>query len=51
MKYIFQKISSEKLEQRYNQSYFNFDDFLLLISYLSIFSTFTQTSRKIYLLL
>ena len=47
MKYIFQKISSEKLEQRYNQSYFNFDDFLLSIGYLSIFSTFTQRSRKI----
>ena len=47
MKYIFQKISSEKLEQRYNQSYFNFDDFLLSLSYLSIFSTFTQRSRKI----
>ena len=47
MKYIFQKISSEKLDQRYNQSYFNFDDFLLSIGYLSIFSTFTQRSRKI----
>ena len=41
MKYIFQKISSEKLEL------IKIIYFLLSIDYLSIFSTFTQRSRKI----
>ena len=47
MKWIFKKIANEKLNERNNQSYFDFNDFILSIGYLSIFSKFTERSRKI----
>ena len=47
MKWIFKKISNEKLKERENQSFLDFDDFILAITYLSIFSRFTERSRKI----
>ena len=51
MKYIFQKISSEKLEQRYNQSYFNFNDFLLKLVIFLFFQLLLKQAEKFYLLL
>ena len=47
MKWIFKKISSEKLKERANQSYFDYNDFILSICYLSIFSKFNEKNRKI----
>ena len=47
MKWIFKKVANEKLNERNNQSYFDFNDFILSIVYLSIFSKFTERSRKI----
>ena len=47
MNWIYVKISSEKLDKRNGESYFDFDDFILLIGYLSIFAKFTQRNRQL----
>ena len=47
MNWIYVKITSEKLDKRNGESYFDFDDFILSIGYLSIFARFTQRSRQL----
>ena len=47
MNQIYVKITSEKLDKRNRESYFDFDDFILLIGYLSIFAKFTKRSRQL----
>ena len=47
MIYIYNKITQSSIKERENCSYFSFDDFILSIGYLSIFSKFSDRSRKI----
>ena len=47
MIYIYNKITQSSIKERDNCSYFTFDDFILSIGYLSIFSKFSDRSRKI----
>ena len=47
MNWIFIKVSSEKIDERQGQSFFDYNDFITSIGYLSIFARFTQRSRQL----
>ena len=47
MNWIFIKITNDKLDERNGDSFFDFDDFITSIGYLSIFARFTQRSRQL----